>query len=156
MKTKKSEKGMFWPFRLLIAVIIAFATLIIILSTINYFHQYRLKVSWQRFLNAFEDAYNAPSTPSQPDKGIKIEKDLVFGTTTISSITLAQQFNMPEECITFQAPGYSQIEILNSGKTAKISREINSAVYFQCIVDETDTACKTRCYISFSLPPEIP
>lgn len=145
---------MFWPFRLLIAAVMAMAILIMILGTIDYFNQYKVKVSWQRFVEAFENAHNAVTTPDNADKGIKKEEDLTLAKTTLSSDFFAKQFDLPKECITFQAPESSTVRILNGGQAASLTEETVSAAYFLCIYDKTSAECSEHCYISFGLPPE--
>ncbi|MFH1234087.1 MAG: hypothetical protein V1493_00535 [Candidatus Diapherotrites archaeon] len=151
---RPGEKGMFWPFRLLIAALVSLVVLTMILATISYFDQYKAKVSWQRFVDAFDSAHNAITTPDNPDKGLKKEDGLSIQKTTLSSTIFAKSSNLQAECITFQAPENSPVKILNDGRTAALAQDIVSTVYFLCIYDKTAAECTEHCYISFGIRPQ--
>jgi hypothetical protein len=146
---------MFWPFRLLIAALVSLVILTMILNTIGFFDQYKAEVSWQRFIEAFDSAYNARTTPDKAEKGLIKTESLFFLKTTLSASFFANRSNLPDKCVNFQAPESSPVKILNGGQAAEITQNNIPVAYFQCFDDQSRQECNRRCYISFSLPPKI-
>jgi len=146
---------MFWPFRLLIAVVIAFVTLMIIFSAIHYFEDLRLQVSEERLKKGLDAAWGAITTPDNPKKGIKLEENLTLGAGTYGVIYYAERFGMDTDCIEMQAPIRSNFRVNETGKAVTIDKVTVSDVYFLCIRDPNNLACETKCIISFGSPPEI-
>ena len=150
------KRGMFWPFRLLIAVLMSFTILIIIFSALSYFEGLKVQVSMERLEKGFDSAWGAITTPDKPDKGITREKNLTIPAGTISSEWFAIKYNLNYECIELQVPGNSPFELSANGYAVKVKSEAVTTVYFLCIYDKDDALCKERCYVSFGLEPEIP
>jgi len=152
---RRGEAGMFWPFRLLIAVLMSFTILAIILGAIGYFEALKVQVSMERLEKGFDSAWGAITTPEKPDKGIKMEKNLTIPATTVSSEMFAIKYNLDYECIEMQALDSSPFEVSSNGFAIRVKREAVTSVYFLCIYDKDDALCKERCYVSFGIEPEV-
>ena len=148
------EQGIFWPFRLLIAALMAFVVLVLILGAINYFNSLKVQVSMERLASGFDNAWGAITTPDKPEKGLKKEENLTIPETTISSEFFAMRFNLKRECIEFQAIKKSPFKVSSNGLSVNVKRESLTDVYFLCVY-KAGPECKERCYISFGIKPEI-
>jgi hypothetical protein len=146
------QKAYFWPFRLLIAAIFALAMLTIILSAINYFHDIQIRASEERFTEGFEKAINALTKDKQ--YGIVQEKNLLLPPGLYTAAQFAERYHIPVDCIELQAVSGVIFELSEDGKRLRLNREINTDVYYQCILESSEE-CKTRCYISFGQKPKV-
>ncbi len=149
------SRGMFWPFRLLIATLVSLVILIMIFSAINYFEQIRIKVSMQRLEKGFNTAWGAITTPDKPDKGINKEKNLTIPATTISALPFAESHNLDVKCIEMQSIKNSPFKTTENKHAVIVKNESMTDVYFLCIHDPSDVECSERCYISFGKRPEV-
>ncbi len=144
---------MFWPFRLLIASIMALVILIMIISAINYFHDQQLKMGYKRFAEGFKEAIDAVSADGT--RGLVVKKGLALAAGEYAVIGLAKNNQFPEECIEFQAIEGTAFQLFDGGKGVKIKRDVTVDVYYLCVL-ENSTECEIRCYISFAKKPEVP
>ena len=146
---------MCWPFRLLIAVVISFVTLMIIFSAIHYFEDLRIQVSEERLKKGLDAAWGAITTPDNPEKGINLEENLTLGAGTYGVIYYSERFGMDTDCIEMQALSRSNLRVNENKKAVTVDKITVSDVYFLCIRDPSNSACETECIISFGRPPEI-
>lgn len=145
---------MFWPFRLLIATLIAMVSLTLILSAVAYFENLRVQVSRERMAKAFDNAWGAITTPSKPEKGLKLEEQLTIPETTIGNKFFADRFNLKQECVKFQAVENSAFKLSPNGNSVKVEKQVAVNVYFLCVY-RNQPDCPETCYISFGKKPEI-
>jgi len=146
------QKGYFWPFRLLIAVIFGLAMLVIIISVINYFHEIQLKGSQERFEKGFKNALAAFT--SNPQYGKAKEQNLILPPGLYSAGQFAETYKFPSECIEFQAPHGMIIEVSSDKRSVKLNREFTTDVYYQCVLMSVGD-CEIKCYISFGKEPDV-
>lgn len=145
-------KGYFWPFRLLIAVIFALAMLTIIISVINYFHEMQLRASQERFINGFKNALAAFTSNAQYGKAK--EQNLVLPPGLYAAGTFAEIYKFPSDCIEFQAPRGTIVELSSDKKSVKLNKEFVVDVYYQCMLTNSGD-CEIKCYISFGKEPDV-
>ncbi|MCD6478427.1 MAG: hypothetical protein J7L44_00905 [Candidatus Diapherotrites archaeon] len=146
------QRAYFWPFRLLIAAIFALAMLTIILSAINYFHDIQIRASSERFINGFEKAMKAITKDKK--YGIVEEKNLLLPPGLYTAAQFAERYHMPVECIELQSVSGIIFELSEDGKRLRLNREVNTDVYYQCILENSEE-CEIRCYISFNQKPRV-
>ncbi len=146
---------MFWPFRLLIAALMAMVVLVLIMSAIEYFQEMKIQVSLERLEKGFDSAWGAITTPGEPGKGLKVEEGLTLPATTIGSESFARRFNLDYTCIEMQSIARSSIEESPNGYSVKVKQKTTTDVYFLCVYDELNTHCKEKCYISFGKKPTV-
>ena len=147
----------FEAYRLLIAMVIALAVLIIILSAISYFDELRKKVSQDTLYSSFKSALDSPN-----GKIIKTTS-LVFSTgVTYSRVQFAKPNNLDPECIQLDASKETGFELHVENASApyvKVVQAVQGNVYFQCrtdnfIIPPGPSDCFVYCLLSFGKLPE--
>ena len=149
---------MIWPFRILIATLMAFVVMILIVSAINYFNNYKIQVSMERIANGFGNAWGTivekPSDSGGNYKGLVREKDLMIPTHTFTSRFFADKFNLDSECVEMQAKESSAFEVSSSGRSVTVKQSTLTDVYFLCFYRKT-TVCPEYCIVSFGKRPDF-
>ena len=138
----------FEAFRVLIAMVIALAVLVIILGVISYFDSLRQKVSYDTLYSSWKSAVDSPNNEVVRVPGLFFTKGTRFSKTQFS-----RQVSLDNECIVFDADtslGYSF-----DGDALEVTSSILGAIYMQCNVNNTVGAssgsggCFAYCLISF-------
>ncbi len=142
------ERGQsFEAFRVLIAMVIALAVLVIILGVIGYFDLVRQKVSYDTLYSSWKSAVDSPNNEVVPVKGLFFTKGTRFSKTQFS-----RQVSLDNECMAFEADtsiGYSF-----EGEAIEVTSSILGSIYMQCNIDNTvgavgNSSCFVYCLISF-------
>ncbi len=159
-KLKLNQHGQaFEAYRLLIAMVIALAVLIIILSAISYFDELRKRVSQDTLYSSFKSAIDSPN-----GKIVKTT-NLVFPSGSRYTRTqFARPNNLEEECIQLDASKDTGFELHDEDASApyvNVAQSIQGSAYFQCrtdnfIIPPGPDTCFVYCLISFGKLPESP
>ena len=143
----------FEAFRVLIAMVIALAILVIILGVINYFDALRQTVSYDTLNSSWKSAYDSPNGKVTRVSGLFFSKDTRFSRTQF-----AKQVSLDNECITFDADttlGYAFDQ-----DAVVVTNSTIGAIYMQCatdnIVGAAGSNCNAYCLISFGKPIATP
>jgi len=152
-RKKLDQKGQaFEAYRLLIAMVIALAVLVIILSAITYFDDLRKRVSRDTLYSSFQSAVDSPNGKVVQASDLAFTKD-----TTYSRVQFAKQMGLQPECIQLDAEKDSGFVLNDDNPDAPfvaVNSTIQGNVYMQCHTDNVilprgpDT-CFAYCIISF-------
>lgn len=142
----------FEAYRLLIAMVIALAVLVIILSAVAYFDDLRRKVSQDTLYASFKSAVDSPNGKVVQASGLAFTKD-----TSYSRTQFARQSNLDEACIQLDAEndfGFLLNENTPDKPFVRVTSTIQGSVFFQCqtsnfIIPPGPDNCFVYCLISF-------
>lgn len=159
-KFKMNEKGQaFEAYRLLIAMVIALAVLVIILSAVAYFDDLRRKVSQDTLYSSFKSAVDSPNGKVVQASGLAFTAG-----TTYSRVQFARQASLEDECIQLDAGddyGFRLNEDNPDTPYVKVDSTLQGSVFFTCATDNfiippgPDT-CFVYCLISFGKAIQAP
>ena len=153
MKFKKmNQKGQaFEAYRLLIAMVIALAVLVIILSAVSYFDDLRKRVSRDTLYSAFQSAVDSPNGKVVQASDLAFTKD-----TTYSRVQFAKQMSLDPECVQLDADKDSGFILNDDNPDAPfvtVASTIQGNVYMQChtanVISSSLDTCFAYCIISF-------
>lgn len=145
----------FEAFRVLIAMVIALAILVIILGVINYFDALRQNVSYDTLYSSWKSAYDSPNGKVIRVPGLFFSKDTRFARTQF-----ANQVSLDKDCLVFDADtslGYSFDQ-----EAVVVTNSTIGAIYLQCstenIVGAAASNCNAYCLLSFgkAIPTQSP
>lgn len=149
----QDQKGQaFEAYRVLIAMVIALAVLLIILSTITYFDKLREKVSLETLYSSWKSAVDSPNGKVILSRELFFPEESRFGRTQF-----AKQVSLDEACIQFDAEKSTGF-ILNDSDVdnpyVTVPSPVVGNVYMQCQIDNFitppgPTTCYAFCLISF-------
>ena len=151
--TKLNQKGQaFEAYRLLIAMVIALAVLVIILSAVAYFDDLRRKVSQDTLYSSFKSAVDSPNS-----KVVKATSLAFVSGSTYSRTQFARQTSLEDECIQLDGDKSSGFDLDDSDPLhpfIRVASSIQGSMYFQCdtsnfIIPPGPDSCFVYCIISF-------
>lgn len=148
----KQRGQAFEAYRLLIAMVIALAVLVIILSAVSYFDDLRKRVSRDTLYSSFQSAVDSPNGKVVQASDLAFTKD-----TTYSRTQFAKQMGLDVECIQLDADKDSGFILNDDNPDAPfvtVSSTIQGSVYMQChtqnvIIPPGPNTCFAYCIISF-------
>jgi len=145
----------FEVFKLLIAVIMALAILMIILNSLGYFNSLSVSISQTRIVEGIKNAMKAPDVVSA--KNPLIVKKVTLNKKTWTKFEISQATGLKESCISFQArQGPGSAFSLNSNLDLVVSQDLVSDVYVYCnSASSSSGSCKIKCTLSFGLVPVL-
>lgn len=147
-----NQKGQaFEAYRLLIAMVIALAVLVIILSAVAYFDDLRKRVSQDTMYTSFKSAVDSPNGK------IVQASDLAFTSgTTFSRRQFSLKAGVEEDCILLDAENDFGFRLNDDNPDApfvSVPATIQGSVFFQCQTENfilsPNDACYVYCLISF-------
>ncbi len=140
-----NEKGQaFDVFKLLIAVAIGLAILVIILSVINYLETWKIDVSKKLLADGLDNAIQTPNGEVVVRKNLTFQKGQVF-----SAKSLASSAGIEEICIELQASSISAFS-LQGGQFLELRAGIVSTIFYQCFQTYPSSPdCRPYCIVSF-------
>lgn len=148
-----NQKGQaFEAYRLLIAMVIALAVLVIILSAVAYFDDLRKRVSRDTLYSAFQSAVDSPNGKVVQASDLAFTKD-----TTYSRVQFAKQMGLDPACIQLDADKDAGFELNDDNPDTPFVRVLSSvqgSVYMQChtqnvIIPPGPDSCFVYCILSF-------
>ncbi len=150
--TMNSHGQAFEAYRVLIAVVLALAVLLIILSAISYFDALRQKVSTDTLYSSWKSAVDSPNGKVIRASNLSFTQD-----TRFSRGQFAKQVGLEEDCIQLDADpdtGYALDDSDPSHPFVRVSRSIIGNIYMQCdaqnfIIPPGPASCYAFCLISF-------
>lgn len=161
MKTQSiGERGQaFEAYRVLIAMIIALAVLLIILSAVAYFDELRKKVSTDTVYSSFKSAVDSPNGRVVEARNLYFTQD-----TRFNRRQFAVQVGLDDECLMLDAEKTAGYELVDSDPEHPYVQSLSNlvgVVYFQCQTDNfvnapADATCYAFCLLSFGKPIETP
>ena len=145
----------FEAYRLLIAMVLALAVLLIILSAISYFDSLRQKVSQDTMYSSWKSAVDSPN-----GKIIRASNLYFTAETRFSRVQFAKQVGLDSSCVQFDAEPDVGFELNDEdidNPFVLVSQNVGGVVYFQCRADNFiiplgDSSCLSYCLISFGKP----
>lgn len=154
-----NQKGQaFEAYRMLIAMVLALAVLLIILSAISYFDALRQKVSLDTLYSSWKSAVDSPN-----GKIIRASNLSFTQETRFSRVQFAKQVGLEPECLQFDASSDTGFQLNDEGgenQYVRVTQNLIGSVYFQCRADNYinppgPSSCLAYCTISFGkLIPE--
>ncbi len=149
----------FEAYRLLIAMVIALAVLVIILSAVAYFDDLRRRVSQDTLYSSFKSAVDSPNGKVVQASGLAFTSG-----TTYSRTQFAKQTSLEDECIQLDAEddfGFKLNEDNPDKPFVSVATTIQGSVFFQCqtdnfIIPPGPDNCFVYCLISFGKTIQTP
>jgi hypothetical protein len=144
----------FEAYRVLIAMVLALAVLLIIVSTITYFDKLREKVSLETLYSSWKSAVDAPNGK------VILARDLFFPAgTRFSRSQFSKQVSLDESCLQFDAEKATGFTLNDSDVEhpyVNVASSVGGNVYMQCysnndngIVSDPIGSCYAYCLLSF-------
>lgn len=151
MKKMNNKGQAFEAYRVLIAMIIALAVLLIILSTVAYFDELRKKVSTDTVYSSWKSAVDSPNGKIVEARNLYFTKD-----TRFNRRQFAIQVGLDEECLLLDAESSTGYQLVDSGPSpyVQVLNNLVGVVYFMCQTDNyisapSDASCYAYCTLSF-------
>jgi hypothetical protein len=152
-KKKMGQKGQaFEAYRVLIAMVLALAVLLIIVSTITYFDKLREKVSLETLYSSWKSAVDSPNGK------VILARDLFFPSgTRFSRTQFSKQVSLDESCLQLdgeKAAGFTLNDADPEHPYVSVSQSVMGNVYMQCqtdnfIIPPGSPDCFAYCLLSF-------
>ena len=142
----------FEAYRVLIAVIIGLAVLLIILSAISYFDALRQSVSVNTLYSSWKSAVDSPNGKVVRASSLSFTKDTRFSRTQFT-----KQVGLEEGCLSFDADSGTGFKLDDSDADhpfVTVTGPIIGSVYMQCqtdnfIIPPGPSSCFAYCLMSF-------
>ncbi|MEK6902188.1 MAG: hypothetical protein AABX02_01195 [archaeon] len=158
---KLNEKGQaFEAYRVLIAMVISLAILVIILSAVSYFDELRKKVSTDTVYSSWKSAVDSPNGKVVEARNLYFTKD-----TRFNRRQFGLQVGLDEACLVLDAEkstGYQLVDTDPLHPYVQVLNNLSGEVYFQCSTLNDDIGadggvdCFAYCRLSFGktiVPP---
>lgn len=152
-KKGMGQKGQaFEAYRVLIAMVLALAVLLIIVSTVTYFDKLREKVSLETLYSSWKSAVDAPNGK------VILARDLFFPQgTRFSRTQFSKQVSLDEACLQFDAEKAAGFVLNDSdldNPYVTLPSSVVGNVYMSCqttnfIIPPGPTNCFAYCLLSF-------
>ena len=146
-------------FKLLIAVIMALALLLIILNSVNYFTSLSISISETRIIDGLKNAVKAPDVVNKENP--LIIKEASLGSKTWHANELARLIGLNKDCFSFDARigNGSAFKLENESdglfRRLVVSKDLVSNIFIYCLLNNSRTAsvCPITCKIGFGKVP---
>lgn len=158
MKTRMNQSGQaFEAYRVLIAMVLALAILLIILSAVSYFDTLRQRVSQDTLYSSWKSAVDSPNGKVIRATGLSFTTD-----TRFARVQFARQVGLEPACLSFDADPSTGFELHDEDPEnpfVRVSSNLIGNVYFMCrldnfIIPQGPGSCYAYCLVSFGKPLE--
>lgn len=146
------QSGEFEPFKMLIGAIMALLVLVIILSAIEFFENFQVTISTERFYTGLSTAVKQPN-----GKTLKMENLQFAPNTILTTSSVSRSVGLSEECLEFVAPQNRSSIISNNPSSIHVTTQLELDAFAVCYTNEFNEfpdTCQVGCRVGFGVEPE--